>query len=168
MARSKLKILAIIFAAVAVLAIGGLIFHEYQINTSTAIAPFQVENPAATKKVYIAMDNSAWKLATVQAIIESLKDIASFKVDNLPTLAQLNEAEWDAILIVAPVYMSSLQNDAAKFSSKSATKQKIVLLSTSGKVEIKLEGIDTLTAASGDATDTIAQVSAKLKKILSF
>ena len=165
MKRSRIALI-VVAALLVVVAVGGGIARQQFLASSNPIEPFGSNSPTAVKKVYVAMDKSEWKLAAVHKLVDSLKDKVNFTVENLPTLAKLNSAEWDAIVIVAPVYAGALQSDAANFAAHSDAKSKILLLTTSGSVKIALDGVDVLAAASSDADDTITAVGEKLNKLL--
>ena len=166
MARSGFRSLLIIVAVLVVVGIGGFIFREYLVNSANFIEPFQTTSPTATKKVYIAMDKSEWKLTLVREVIHQLQDTVNFRVENLTTLPLIKLNEWDAVLIVAPLYMATLQADAATFAQSAPDKGKLLLLATAGKTEIKVEGVDSITSASTETAETAVKVTQKLQKIL--
>ena len=168
MARSHFRSLLVISLVLVVIGIGGFMFRNYIINSANFIEPFQSTSPTATKRVYIATDKSEWKLEVIHQVISTLQDRVNFRVENLTSLPLVKLDEWDAVLIVAPVYMATLQADAANFAKAAPDKSKLLLLGTAGKSEIKIDGVDSITAASTETAETVSKVSQKLQKILGF
>ena len=158
----------VVLIVILVLGGGGFIAREIVKNSASLIQAYETSDPTASKKVYIALDNSVWKLEVVKKLIANFQGKANFKVENLNTLANLDIAAWDAVIVVAPYRMAALQSDASSFASTHRENPKLVMLITAGNSQVSLTGVDVIGAASDDTENVVAQTTAHLNKILGF
>lgn len=165
-ARKLSRSVLIVIIVFMALAVGGLVARLAVTAASNQIQAFEVTDPALTKKVYIAMDNSEWKMAMVKQLVENFKAQANFKVENLQTLANVDIANWDAVIVVAPYRMAALQADAERFAKSHRNNPKLIMLVTTGGGKFSMEGVEAITAASDSSQEALNQAAADLKPLL--
>ena len=135
----------------------------YKLHYSMDVArPFEVNDPHSKPRVLIATQGSEFKDAVVSGVIDHLKTRAAYvKVIDVSALSGVAEDEWDAIVLVHTWEMHKPQADAQAFVNRARSIPKMVVLSTSGAGDFKMEGIDVISSAS-----TIADVPARVEAII--
>jgi len=82
----------------------------------------------------------------------------------------VNEHEWDAIVIMHTWEYWKPQKDAAAFVNRIESLDHVVVLTTSGNSEAKMEDIDAITSASilTETPSVSEEISSQLKTILRY
>lgn len=141
----------IIAGAVVVIAVVGVFVVLPRLRAvRNEIDPYDL-NVGAPNKVFIATEASDWKTTLLTTLGEDLSDLAMLHVDNLAMLGELDVNEWDAVVVIASIYMKEMQTDAEKFLTtlEDDEKGKVILMTTSGTSSPDDYGIyDAITSAS--------------------
>ena len=149
--------------ALSVVAILGFV-SWYKIHYSMAPArAFEVNTREAEPKVLIATQGSAFKDSVVTGIgiIAHLKRQSTYvKVVDVTALPNVDEAEWNAIVVIHTWEMHKPQADAKKFIERAGDLHKVIVMSTSGAGTFRMDGIDAISTAS-----VMTDVPARIDKI---
>lgn len=141
-----LLVLGIIVVALVVL------FGVYLLlNRQGVVEPYAVGSPAMDKKVLIASQGSDFKNAVVESLTTYLeKKQAYVKVIDITSLSEVNEDEWDAVILIHTTEYSKLQPDVDQFLGRATDLDRVVLLTTSGSGDWKTDkyDVETITSAS--------------------
>ncbi len=125
------------------------------------IRPYEVKKEMAQHKILIATQGSKYKNAIVTGIIDSLNsDPVHIKIMDATDLNEINEKDWDAIIILHTWEMSKPPANVANFLTEYYDPLKFFVISTSGEGSEKIEGIDAITGAS-----IMEEVPEHLKKL---
>lgn len=165
MARKKSRYSLIAGIAVGVVALAGLAMVAIA-NHADPIQPFASHGSPTGKRVFVALENSEWKLALAKELVEAFRAEADFTVDNLSALSALKPAEWDAVVVVASIKAGSLQGDARAFLRANPGQERIVAVATSGSGRSGLPGTDAIAAASDHTGPALEAVGRRLEKLL--
>ena len=113
------------------------------VNWQGVIEPFQVGNPDATNKILIASQGSEFKNNLLNNLVQQLEteDNYLFVVD-CTKLDSETVTEWDAIVIIHSAQMHEMPGAAELFLKRAADHSKVMLVSTSGAGDDKVEGFD--------------------------
>jgi len=104
---------------------------------------------AANAKVLIATQGSDFKDSVVAGIVAHLKPRQIYvKVIDVSALPSVQEADWNAIVLIHTWEMHKPQPDAKKFVDRIQNPRKVIILSTSGAGTFKIEGVDAVSSAS--------------------
>jgi hypothetical protein len=165
--KSFKKIL-IVFIILGALSIIFLSWYSAQHSMEEAM-PMEINDKGLPQHVLIATQGSKFKNAVVQETIGQLKSLPVYiKVVDVGQLTNVNEAEWSAIVILHTWEYGKPQKNALDFVVNSSSKNKIVVLCTSGSGREKMEGIDGITSASWpeEIINSRDQVVNRVKAIL--
>jgi hypothetical protein len=160
----------VLLAAAALIAATIAFAGWYRSHYSMSVArSFEVNDPQATPRVLIATQGSTFKDAVVAGVIEHLKARASYvKVIDVSALTAVNERDWNAIVIVHTWEMRKPPPEAKAFVERAGDSGKLVVLTTSGAGDFRMDGIDAISSASvmADAPARVADVGVRLDAIL--
>jgi len=166
MARWQKTLLVTAAIAVAILAFS----TWYKLHYSMGVArPFEVNDPHSQPRVLIATQGSEFKDAVVSGVVDHLKKRSAYvKVMDVSGLSGVNDGDWSAIVVLHTWEMRKPQADAKAFVDRVRDMHKIVVLSTSGAGDFKIEGIDTISSAStiADAPARVAEITKRVDAIL--
>lgn len=133
---------------------------------------FDIGSADASERVLVVMEKTKFKLEVLQGVADSFegRDLG-FHVEPFQIYPDVNEDEWAAILIMAPVYSDNVAAPTAEFINGLNNKDKVYLLATSGEVEFQLQSdaVDSLSSVSlktGQSTDLTNQIVDELNKRL--
>ena len=150
MKTKLLKIAGIIFGSSAGLALLGFAIYVFLYYPRKA-EPFEINTSNQTEKILIATQGSDFKNAFVKVLCDSLKKKSVYiKGINVGELTEVNDEDWDRILIVNS-FIIRLNKDIEQFVDNADKPQKILLFVTSGgadwqpKADLK---VDAFTSAS--------------------
>jgi hypothetical protein len=116
--------------------------------------PFEVNRPEAEQHVLIATQGSAFKDAVVQKVVARFKDRSvHVKVIDVGALADVREADWNAIVVLHTWEMGKPPAPVQAFIERARSRDKLVVLATSGQGKERMVGVDTITAASRRASE---------------
>jgi len=160
-----------ILLAVATLIAASIAFAGwYRVHYSMGVArAFEVNDPHATPRVLIATQGSEFKNAVVAGVVEHLKARAAYiKVIDVSALPGIDEGEWNAIVLVHTWEMRKPPKEAKAFVEGVRGSGKLVVLTTSGAGDFRMDGVDAISSASviADVPSRAAEVSARLDAIL--
>lgn len=114
------------------------IVESYEVNVIEGFAP-----------VLIATQGSEYKDALVSEVIEHYQnDSISFKVIDVTELGKINAENWRGLIVIHTWEKWNPQEDAAKFIHKNIASEKLVVVSTSGSGEERIDHVDAITGAS--------------------
>jgi hypothetical protein len=153
---------------VAVVLFGFLAWYKLQYSMGPAKS-FEVNAPHSGPSVLIATQGSAFKDAVVAGVVDHLRTRSAYvKVVDVSALPAVNEADWNAIVVIHTWEMGKPQADAQAFVARIASSHKAVVLSTSGRGDFRMEGIDAISSASkiADVPADVAQITVKVDAIL--
>lgn len=142
----------------------------YKIHYSMGTArEFEVNSRSIQPGVLLATQGSDFKDSIVRGIVEHLKQRpAHVRVIDVGALHTVNDADWDAIVVMHTWEMRQPQRDAKEFIDRVKNTRKLVLMSTSGAGTFKMEGVDEISTASimADVPARVAEIDSRLDGIL--
>jgi hypothetical protein len=118
------------------------------------IDPLEFNSPELTRKVLIASQGSDFKGAVVESLTTLLKERPVYlRVIDVTTLADVDESEWNAVVIIHTTERGRLQPDVKGYLDRVENLGKVVLVTTSGSGEWRTADydIDVITSASRDS-----------------
>jgi len=124
------------------------------VNLQGVIEPFEINSPDAIHKVLIASQGSGFKNMLVSGLVDRIKDSPTYiKVVDVTSLSEVNEADWNAVVLIHTTQRGRMQPDARKYLGRAGELDMVILVTTSGSGKWKTEefDIDTLTSASRKA-----------------
>jgi len=141
------KILLIV-AAVAAAMLGFATWYKLHYSMEPA-HPFEVQGSPSGPRVLIATQGSPFKDAVVAGLVEHLKARAArAQVIDATTLANVREAEWDVIVILHTWEMHKPPPAVEAFIGRVPDRHRLVVLTTSGGGDVRMPGVDAVSAAS--------------------
>ena len=148
--KKFLKILLTIILSLVTIII--ILFTTYIIvNIQGVIEPFQVGNPNATNKILIASQGSEFKDNLLKNLVQELETEDNYlNIVDCTKLDDENEPDWDAIVIIHSAQVHKMPKEAELFLEQSSDLSNIILVSTSGAGDDKIEGfeVDAISTAS--------------------
>ncbi len=113
------------------------------VNWQGVIEPFQVGNPNAENKILIVSQGSEFKENLVQNLVERLKDDNNYlNVLDCTELDSEKVADWHAVLIIHSAQIHKMPKEAHLFLENATDLSNVILVSTSGSGDDKIEGFD--------------------------
>ncbi|MDH4211122.1 MAG: hypothetical protein OEV79_06700 [candidate division WOR-3 bacterium] len=144
------KIVLIILAAGIVLLMA--LFAIYLLlNRQGVVESYDVGEPETGNRLLIVSQGSEFKNALVESVITHLADESLYVcVIDVSGLEEINEDEWDAILILHTTEQWKLQPDVKKYLDRARNLDRVVVITTSGSGEWKSDeyAVDVMTSAS--------------------
>ena len=131
------------------------------------IQPDSFTAPGAARRVLVASQGSDYKQALVAKLAARLQqDSTSVQVIDVTALPTVNEAEYDAIVLVCSIEFYAAPKDVAAFIAAASRPERIVLVTTSGQGDMGPQEcrIDAITGASRPA-DLDAKVAAIIARL---
>ena len=140
---------------------------QYPVET---IQPFEINSAELDAKVLIASQLSDYKNALVIGIIKRLKEYPVFiKVIDVTALSDINDKDWDALVIIHTWENWAPPPAVKTWFETDRELDKIVVLTTSGNAQYKMNGLNAITSASlmtGVPSD-IEEIQTRINIILS-
>jgi hypothetical protein len=160
-----------VLLAIAALVAGSIAFAGwYDLHYSMNVArSFEVNDSHATQRVLIATQGSKFKDALVAAVVERLKARKVYvKVVDVSALPGVNEEGWNAIVLVHTWEMRRPPAEVKSFVDRTRNSGKLVVLTTSGAGNFKMDGIDAISSASviAEVPSRAADIAARIDAIL--
>jgi len=157
--------------ALALVAVGVLAFLTwYKIHYSMEIAEsFEVAAPDPEYQLLIATQGSDFKKAVVTGVIEALQGRpVSIRVIDVSGLSSIDVREWSAILLLHTWESREPQPNARLFLDRHPDRNKMIVLTTSGEGDLKMDGVDALTSASkkSDVTAHVNEITRRIDALL--
>jgi hypothetical protein len=160
-----------VLLAVATLIVASIAFaswYRFHFSMSTARA-FEVNDPRSSPRVLIATQGSEFKDAVVARVVEHLKARAAYvKVIDISALPGVDDGGWNAIVLLHTWEMRKPPREVQAFVDWARGSGKLVVLTTSGAGDFKIDGVDAISSASvvADAAARAADIVGKLEAIL--
>ncbi|MDN5203917.1 hypothetical protein QQ008_21170 [Fulvivirgaceae bacterium BMA10] len=145
-----------------------LFWYKVRYSMSEAVA-FEVNGHRFNHKLLIATQGSDFKDALVNGIVDHYrKDTVYMRVIDVSDLHNVEENLWDAIVIIHTWENWKPQQDAKAFIDRVSDLSKVVVVSTSGDGDMKIENVDGISSASEieDVPKITNKIILKLEKIL--
>lgn len=163
MAKSKIKKTLIttgivIASLIVALFMAGTIFKLGWGQKEARI--FEVNTPAASKKIVIASQGSNFKNKLGNLILNE-PDFSQFyfKGIDVKQLGEIDNDAWDAVVVITTVEGGKLPRTATKFLTEAGDAQNIRLVITSGGGSLVPEGITIDAYTSASAEKDLTQIS---------
>jgi hypothetical protein len=165
--NKKLLVRSLLLVLVAL-----IVFYRWYLNEHAMkiIKSFEVSSSHGFTPVLIATQGSEYKDQLCSQIIEHFEnDPIYFKVIDVTNLPDIESSDWQAIVLMHTWEKWKPQKDAARFILDNYNKQNMVVVTTSGSGEERIENVDAITGASNlaDVADHSEKVMKCLKHILS-
>lgn len=115
---SMWKKIAIVFIIIIVVAVGGALTYRF-IKTQGVVEDYTVNAEIDSPKLVIATQESKYKDEVVRQAIEELKtqDIKIIVTD-VTRLSELEDSDWDGMVILTTVESGQIQKDSHDFLEK--------------------------------------------------
>lgn len=160
-----------IISGIIILVIGLLGFGTwYNFQYSMDVAETYEVNPQIQhKSILIATQGSKFKNDIVEKIVKHYGSQPIYvKVTDVSNLEKVDESVWSAILILHTWEMYKPPLVVETFMNKVKNQTKIVVLTTSGDGEYKMENVDAITGASvmEDVPARVAEIKKRLDEVL--
>ena len=122
----------------------------YKFHYSMDVAEsFEVKSPELKNRVLIATQGSEFKDAVVAGIVDHLKQrLVYIKVIDVAALPKVNEDKWNAVVVIHTWENWKPQADAKDYLERVKDLSKVIVLTTSGDGDYKIEGVNAITSAS--------------------
>ncbi len=142
----------------------------YRVHYSMSVArSFEVPAAAPSARVLIATQGSAFKDAVVSGLADHLRLRSVYaKIVDISALPGIQGGDWDAIVLIHTWEMGKPPQTVKAFVDRIHDPDKLVVLTTSGAGNFKLEGVDAISAASKmvDVRARVAEMSRRIDAIL--
>ena len=144
------------------------IWYRYQYSMEVAQS-FEVAGAPAGPRVLVATQGSDFKDALAAGVIDHLKRRSAFvKVIDTTELGSVQEADWNAMVVMHTWEMGKAPIEVKAFVDRMTQRDKLVVLTTSGAGDFKLEGVDAISAASrvDDVATRVGELASRIDAIL--
>lgn len=113
------------------------------LNIQGEAESFEVGSPKLDQKVLIASQASDFKNALVDSLITHLEEKPLYiKVVDVSALGDVNEEEWNSLVLINTCQQYKLHPDVKKYLDKAKNLSKVILVITSGSGEWKTDEYD--------------------------
>jgi hypothetical protein len=164
----RVRGLLISIAALAIAVIGFLAWYRVHFAMNP-VEGFTVNDPSSAQHLLIATQGSAFKNAAVAGVIERLRERPIFiQVVDVTALPDVDEGRWDAIVVLHTIEYGKPPAAAQAFVDRVGETGKVVVLSTSGAGDFKIEGVDAISSASRmtDAPKRVDELLVRIESLL--
>ncbi|MGB3341035.1 MAG: hypothetical protein WBB37_06095 [bacterium] len=146
-----LKIVLLVIGCIILLLV--IVFVIYLLmNRQGVIESSEIGAPELEHKVLIASQGSDFKSALVHDLSKVItKDYQVYlKIIDVTMLGEVNEADWDAVILIHTTEIGKLQTDAKAYLERAHDLDKVILIITSGQGDWKTDDydVDIITSAS--------------------
>lgn len=142
----------------------------YKITYSMDTSPtYEINAPDMPAKVLIATQGSAYKDTVVKGVIAFLSSQPVYiKVTDVSALAGIDPEAWTAIMILHTWEMYEPPEEVKAFIDCCYNAEKMIILTTSGDGNNKMEEVDAITSASEirNAPQDIDMIEGRIQQIL--
>ncbi len=169
MVRRNLKKIGYSILAMILLFVGFLVWYQWRYAMKTATS-YEVNALSEDRKLLIATQGSAFKNTVAQGLVEYYKqDSIYMKIIDVADLEKVHPEDFSALVI-----LHTWENWKPPASVKSfvqenkAQTNKMVIFTTSGEGNYKMENVDALTGESiiEEAPVVVEKIITKLKPLL--
>lgn len=158
-----------VFAALFILAIGAGMMYYQKTFSMEVIPTIEINNSSLTAKVLIASQGSDYKREVVANVVDAFRESEVYvKVIDVTKLTDIQESDWDVIVLLHTWEMWKPQINAAALMKRTLNKEKLVVLATSGSGEEMMNEVDGITSASvlSNASKDSQEIIQSIKTIL--
>ncbi len=146
--------------AIILISVAFFIFYEPRYPTDT-LKSFEINSPALEHKIVIATQLSEFKNAVLLETLRQLRLQQVFiKVIDIIELDCINEQDWDAVIIIHTWENWAPPPVVKTWFEKDRKLEKVVVLTTSGNAQYKLQGVNAITSAS--RMSSVASIAAEI------
>lgn len=160
----------VVWVAVGLVIVISAVAAWYRIHYSMDPArAFEVAGAGQGPRVLIATQGSEFKDAVVAGVVDHLKAReAHVKVIDIGVLPGARVSDWDAIVVIHTWEMRRPPEPVKAFIEQAGHSPKVIVLTTSGAGDFKLEGVDAISAASrvADVPERVAEISRRIDTVL--
>lgn len=131
--------------------------------------PFTVNDSTFNHHVLIATQGSEFKDSLVVNVVNAIKSRPVYiQVIDVSKLEDVNETQWEAIVVIHTWENWKPQKDANIFANRINDKEKLIMVSTSGSGFYHVKGIDAITSVSqlSEASPKAHEIVARIEKLL--
>lgn len=158
---SRLRKTLLIIAAI-VLAMFGVATGYTLLFSMGTTRPIEVAGSPDGADVLIATQGSKFKDAVVNGLLDHLKQqSAHVRVIDITALPGISEADWDVLVMIHTWEAGKPPAAVRTFVKRIQHRNKLVVLTTSGSGDFKLDGLDAISTAS-----KMIDVPARLNEII--
>jgi hypothetical protein len=146
-----------------------LVWYQWRYAMKTATS-YEVNTPSEDRKLLIATQGSAFKNTIVQGLVDYYRQDSIFiKIIDVTDLSKIHPEDFSALVIIhtwenwkPPAAVKSFVQE------NEAQKNKMVIFTTSGEGNYKMENVDAITGESilEDAPLVVDKIINKLKPLL--
>lgn len=161
-----IKIILLIFGGLVLILLVSFVVYLIS-HRQGVIATKEISQNSAKFNVLIASQGSEFKNSLVDSIVNILKDRSvNIKIIDVTGLAEINESDWNALILIHTTEKWQLQADVKAFLERTKDLNKIMLVTTSGDGKWKTAdySVDIITSAS--ATKELPVITQKIKEWL--
>lgn len=156
--KKCLKILVAVVSIPIVLLIV-LLLSYIIVNQQGVIEPFQVGDPTSENQILIASQGTEFKIKLVENLVEQLKEDQNYlSVIDCTTLGNENDKEWGTIIIIHTLQIHEMPEEAKAFLSEVEDLSKVMLVSTSGAGDDKVESFEVDAISSASRNSAIPEI----------
>ncbi len=158
------------------LAIAGLVFATVAFGTWYKVhyamdmaAALSVPGAPGAPRVLIATQGSHYKDAVTAGLVEHLKGrSATIEVIDVADLGKVKPEQWNAIVVIHTWEMDRPPVEVEEFINGLPSRGKLVVHTTSGQGDAKLDGVDAVSGASNieDAGEKVRELAARVDAVL--
>jgi hypothetical protein len=154
----------IVLVTIAALLVGSIAFASWyhaHYSMATAAAVNVLGAPGAPR-VLIATQGSAFKNSVTTGLVDHLRGkSATIKVIDISLLPDAREEDWNALVVIHTWEMGRPPAEVSAFIDRLRNRHLLVMVTTSGAGDIRMEGVDAISSAS-----TIADVPAVVGELV--
>lgn len=145
--RTRLRRTLLTIAAVLLAMFGAATGYTLFYSMGTA-RTLEIPGTATGPKVLIATQGSRFKDAVVNGLLDHLmQKSAHVRVIDVTALPGINETDWDVLVLIHTWEMRKPPVEVKTFVAR-AQHDKLVVVTTSGAGDFKMEGVDAISSAS--------------------
>jgi hypothetical protein len=164
---SKNKITLLLFVLAAAIMFIALSWYEQHYSMSI-VQPYSVTVEAPEYRVLIATQASDFKNAVVEGVVAQLKGRpVNIQVIDVTKLLKVKVDDWDVIVVLHTWENWQAEAGAKLFIEQQPNLNKIIVLTTSGDGNLKMQGVDAITSASllQDVAKHVDNISRRIDKL---
>jgi hypothetical protein len=162
------KKIILTMAVLAALSIAFLTWYNMHYSMD-AVRSFEVNSPQLNQRILIATQGSRFKEDVVNGLIYRLRSRDVYiQVIDVTKLPEVEEVEWDGIVILHTWENWKPHQAASNFVARSIAPHKLIVLSTSRLGNNKLTDVDGLSSASlkHNVPELVNEITLRIEKLL--
>lgn len=166
--KARWRSLLLLGVGLIVVALISVIWYRQHYAMEVARS-FEVAGSPAGPRVLIATQGSDFKDALTAGLVDHLQRRSAFvKVIDVTALESVQEADWNAMVVIHTWEMRKPPIEVGAFVDRIRGRDKLVVLTTSGAGNFKLEGLDAISAASqmDNVTARVDELASRIDAVL--